>query len=49
MSRQKKIIPPVRGGFQDIINRVADGKGMKQVKGKPRPKNLEYRSKEKSK
>jgi hypothetical protein len=41
MSRQQKIIPPVKGNFQDIINRVADGKGTRQVRGKPRPKNVE--------
>jgi hypothetical protein len=28
MSRPQKIIPPIRGEFQGIINAVADGKGM---------------------
>jgi hypothetical protein len=41
MSRQQKIIPPVKGSFIDIINAVSDGKGMKQIKGRPRPKNVE--------
>ena len=41
MSRQQKIIPPVKGNFTDIINMVADGKGVKQIKGRPRPKNIE--------
>jgi hypothetical protein len=41
MSRQQKIIPPVKGSFEDIINAVSDGKGTKQIKGKPRPKNVE--------
>jgi hypothetical protein len=41
MSRQQKIIPPVKGNFTDIINAVSDGKGTKQLKGKPRPKNIE--------
>jgi hypothetical protein len=41
MSRQQKIIPAVKGEFQVIINAVADGKGTKQIKGKPRPKNVE--------
>jgi hypothetical protein len=32
MSRPQKIIPPVKGDFQKIINSVADGKGVKQIR-----------------
>lgn len=28
MSRPQKIIPPIKGAFTDIINNVADGKGV---------------------
>jgi hypothetical protein len=28
MSRPQKIIPPIKGGFADIINNVADGRGV---------------------
>jgi hypothetical protein len=31
MSRPQKIIPPVKGGFQQIVNAVADGKGLKSL------------------
>ena len=31
MSRPQKIIPPIKGSFQEIINAVAAGKGMKVV------------------
>lgn len=41
MSRQRKIIPPVKGNFQDIINKMADGKGISQIRNQPRPKNVE--------
>jgi hypothetical protein len=30
MSRPQKIIPPVKGNFIDIINNVADGRGVKK-------------------
>jgi hypothetical protein len=32
MSRPQKIIPRIKGDFQNIINAVADGKGMKRMK-----------------
>lgn len=46
MSRPQKIIPPIKGTFQQIINSVASGKGVKQVRNhapkhsdnKPTPK-----------
>jgi hypothetical protein len=41
MSRQPKIIPPIKGGFQGIINKVAAGHGVKQIQNQPRPKNVE--------
>jgi hypothetical protein len=28
MSRPQKIIPPIKGSFTEIINAVADGKGV---------------------
>jgi len=37
MSRPQKIVPPVKGGFQKIINSVADGKGIKHVRNSPKP------------
>jgi len=40
MSRPQKIIPPVKGDFQNLINRIADGKGVKQIRNAPRPKNV---------
>jgi hypothetical protein len=43
MSRPQKIIPPVKGTFQGIINSVATGKGMKQIRNMPRPKNVEVK------
>jgi len=41
MSRHQKIIPPVKGDFQQIINNVSDGRGVKQIRNQPRPKNIE--------
>lgn len=41
MSRPQKIIPPVKGTFQEIIDAVAAGKGVRLIRSKPRPKNLE--------
>jgi hypothetical protein len=36
-----KIHPPIKGSFTDIINAVADGKGVKiQAKNASRPKNI---------
>lgn len=32
MSRPQKIIPPVKGKFTDIINAIADGRGMGKTK-----------------
>ena len=29
MSRPQKIIPPIKGNFAQIINAIADGKGVK--------------------
>jgi hypothetical protein len=40
MSRPQKIIPPVKGDFQSIVNAVADGKGMKQTHIQPQPKEI---------
>jgi hypothetical protein len=42
MSRPQKIHPPIKAGFTDIINAVADGKGVKplQAKNASRPKNI---------
>jgi hypothetical protein len=40
MSRPQKIIPPIKGTFQSIINSVAAGKGVKQIRNHPRPKNV---------
>ena len=28
MSRPQKIIPPIKGGFENIINAIADGRGV---------------------
>jgi len=42
MSRQQKIIPPVKGTFNQIINNVTDGRGVKQIRNQPRPKNVEH-------
>jgi hypothetical protein len=30
MSRPQKIIPPIKGSFTQIINSIADGKGVKR-------------------
>jgi len=32
MSRPQKIIPPIKGTFTDIINAVADGKGVPKAR-----------------
>jgi hypothetical protein len=41
MSRPQKIHKPLKGSFTDIINAVADGKGVKiQATGASRPKNI---------
>jgi len=37
MSRPKKIHPPIKGGFMNIINAIADGKGITKS---PPPKNV---------
>ncbi len=34
MSRPQKIIPPIKGTFTDIINSVADGRGVPQSRPK---------------
>ena len=40
MSRPQKIHKPLKGSFTDIINAVADGKGVKiQARNASRPKN----------
>jgi len=36
MSRPQKIHPPIKASFTDIINAVADGKGIKPETGKSR-------------
>jgi len=41
MSRPQKIHPPIKGSFTEIINAVADGKGVKlQARNASRPKNI---------
>lgn len=35
MSRPRKIIPPIKGGFAKILTAIADGKGYE----KPKPKD----------
>jgi hypothetical protein len=42
MSRPQKIIPPIKGEFQGIINAVADGKG---VNPKDNPEPRKYKAK----
>ena len=39
MSRPKKIHPPIKGGFMNIINAIADGKGVTKTP-KPAAKNV---------
>jgi hypothetical protein len=40
MSRPQKIHPPIKASFTDIINAVADGRGVKiQARSASRPKN----------
>jgi hypothetical protein len=38
MSRPLKIIPPIKGTFNEILTRIADGHGVK--KSQTRPKNF---------
>jgi hypothetical protein len=42
MSRPQKIHPPIKASFTNIINAVADGKGVKplQARNASRPKNI---------
>ena len=46
MSRPKKIHPPIKGGFMNIINAIADGKGVTKPKNvvkastPPKPKKV---------
>jgi hypothetical protein len=41
MSRPQKIHPPIKASFTDIINAVADGKGVKlQARNASRQKNI---------
>jgi hypothetical protein len=41
MSRPQKMHKPIKGGFTEIINAVADGKGVKlQARNQVRPKNI---------
>jgi hypothetical protein len=41
MSRPQKIHPPIKASFTDIINAVADGRGVKiQARSASRPKNI---------
>jgi len=41
MSRPQKIHPPIKASFTEIINAVADGKGVKiRARNASRPKNL---------
>jgi hypothetical protein len=41
MSRPQKIHKPIKGSFTDIINAVADGRGVKiQARNVSRPKNI---------
>jgi hypothetical protein len=41
MSRPQKMHKPLKGGFTDIINAIADGKGVKaQAKGASHLKNI---------
>ena len=32
MSRPQKIIPPIKGGFENIIKAIADGRGVVKAK-----------------
>jgi hypothetical protein len=34
MSRPQKIIPPIKGSFTEIINAVADGRGIQKSRTK---------------
>jgi hypothetical protein len=40
MSRPQKIHKPLKFSFTEIINAVADGKGVKQTRGAARPKDI---------
>ena len=41
MSRPQKMHKPINGSFTDIINAVADGRGVKiQARNTSRPKNI---------
>jgi hypothetical protein len=40
MSRPQKIIPPIKGGFAQIINSIADGKGVKRQPSNQSPQKM---------